>query len=343
MCRDSGSFKPVLLARLRRSLVAHPGEAGSRSRLERDLVRNLQHAKTEGETEGEAAAPVPDRVSKRSIRAIAKGPLQIIISIDQQKLHLYGDRSEVTEALVASGVPGHPDAGQRFQSFRKTVCTARTSITARRCPLCSASPGQVSRSTKAAISAIPLRTVACVCRTILRRGCGSSPGSVRGDRRGPEVRPTEFADPHLFVHREISPAVPTASQPVVEGRMETTTKPARGREEATHQRRARKPVKGRRCGPPAMPPSPPTSPTARRRWQSLRMEAARARCRPSISRIGRRPRANQAPALPTTADAPPAPPAVSPVALPAVPVPPVKPAENRAQRALDADLDLRQR
>ena len=39
---------------------------------------------------------------------IPTGPLQIIISINQQKLHLYSDGTHVADAPIATGVPGHP-------------------------------------------------------------------------------------------------------------------------------------------------------------------------------------------------------------------------------------------
>src|SRR5262249_21247976 len=64
-------------------------------------------------------AAVPDQVSKEPFAQIPKGPLQIIISIDQQKLHLYSDGSEVTEALVATGVPGHPTPVGVFSIIQK--------------------------------------------------------------------------------------------------------------------------------------------------------------------------------------------------------------------------------
>ena len=34
--------------------------------------------------------------------------MQIVISINQQKLHLYSNGNEVTDTPVATGVPGHP-------------------------------------------------------------------------------------------------------------------------------------------------------------------------------------------------------------------------------------------
>ena len=46
---------------------------------------------------------------------VSKGPLQIIISVDQQKLHLYSDGVHVADAPVATGVPGSPNAARHFQ------------------------------------------------------------------------------------------------------------------------------------------------------------------------------------------------------------------------------------
>ena len=47
-------------------------------------------------------------VSKEPFGVLPKGPMQIVISINQQKLHLYADGTEVAESLVATGVPALP-------------------------------------------------------------------------------------------------------------------------------------------------------------------------------------------------------------------------------------------
>jgi hypothetical protein len=46
-------------------------------------------------------------VSKLPFGDIPKGPLQIFVSINQQKLHFYSDGVHVVDELVATGVPGH--------------------------------------------------------------------------------------------------------------------------------------------------------------------------------------------------------------------------------------------
>jgi hypothetical protein len=49
-----------------------------------------------------------EHVSKEPFGVLPKGPMQIVISINQQKLHLYADGTEVAESLVATGVPALP-------------------------------------------------------------------------------------------------------------------------------------------------------------------------------------------------------------------------------------------
>src|SRR5579864_8047933 len=47
-------------------------------------------------------------VSKEPFGTLPKGPLQLVISINQQKLHLYADGTEVADTLIATGVPALP-------------------------------------------------------------------------------------------------------------------------------------------------------------------------------------------------------------------------------------------
>jgi len=49
-----------------------------------------------------------EHVSKEPFGVLPKGPMQIVISINQQKLHLYSDGKEVADTLVATGVPSLP-------------------------------------------------------------------------------------------------------------------------------------------------------------------------------------------------------------------------------------------
>jgi hypothetical protein len=51
--------------------------------------------------------PKSKQASKEPFGNIPSGPLQIFVSINQQKLHLYSNGHHVADALVATGVPGH--------------------------------------------------------------------------------------------------------------------------------------------------------------------------------------------------------------------------------------------
>src|SRR5262249_24239676 len=49
-----------------------------------------------------------DRIDKEPFGQIQKGPLQIFISINQQKLHLYSDGVHVADTSIATGVSSLP-------------------------------------------------------------------------------------------------------------------------------------------------------------------------------------------------------------------------------------------
>ena len=62
-----------------------------------------------------------EHASKEPFGTIPKGPVQIIISIDQQQLHLYSDGTQVANALVATGVPAHPTPAGVFSVIQKSL------------------------------------------------------------------------------------------------------------------------------------------------------------------------------------------------------------------------------
>ena len=49
-----------------------------------------------------------EHVSKEPFGDIPKGPLQIVVSIDEQQLHLYSNGTHVADTLIATGVAAHP-------------------------------------------------------------------------------------------------------------------------------------------------------------------------------------------------------------------------------------------
>jgi hypothetical protein len=166
-----------------------------------------------------AAAPRPEpsqteHANKDPFGHIPKGPVQIIISIDQQKLHLYSDGAHVTDTLVATGVPSHPTPLGVFDIIQKSL---------------------FHRSNIYSNAPMPYMQRITWSGVALHEGVGvghrASHGCIRmphefatrlwalsrlGSRvviAGPELRPQEFADPHLFVHKEEQPsaAPPIAS------------------------------------------------------------------------------------------------------------------------------------
>jgi hypothetical protein len=70
-----------------------------------------------------AREPAPktpaERVSKGPFGDAPKGPAQIIVSINEQKLHLYSDGKEVGETSVATGVPQLPTPTGVFSVIQK--------------------------------------------------------------------------------------------------------------------------------------------------------------------------------------------------------------------------------
>ena len=94
--------------------------------------------------------PKTKQVSKEPFGNIPTGPLQIFISINQQKLHLY---SNGTTSPMRWSPPACPATRRRWAcsaSSRRTAITTPTSIAARRCPTCSASRGRAWPCTRAA-------------------------------------------------------------------------------------------------------------------------------------------------------------------------------------------------
>jgi len=271
-----------------------------------------------------AQAPAPEQVAKEPFSQIRKGPLQIIISIDQQKLHLYSDGSEVTEALVATGVPGHPTPVGVFSIIQKDRLHHSNIYSGAPMPY-------MQRITWSGVALHEGGNL----------GHPASHGCVRlphdfatrlwvltklGARvviARPELRPEEIADPHLFAHREISQAVPTASQPTAEQPIKTAQSlpadktsdaPAASAKEPKEPV-SKEPVSTGDAGDSAPAPSP------------VAETSAAGALRPSISDPVTTPAAEPAPANADTANAPPTETPPAPVALPAIPVPPIKPAE----------------
>jgi lipoprotein-anchoring transpeptidase ErfK/SrfK len=84
---------------------------------------DLRHHQRYSRAQPKPAPKPPEAVhaSKEPFGTIPKGPVQIIISIDQQTLHLYSDGAHVTDTLIATGVPAHPTPMGVFSVVQKSL------------------------------------------------------------------------------------------------------------------------------------------------------------------------------------------------------------------------------
>ncbi len=144
-----------------------------------------------------------EHVSKLPFGDIPKGPLQIFVSINQQKLHFYSGGTHVEDQLVATGVPGHltpmgvfsviqRDRYHHSNIYDNAPMPFMERITWSGVALHEgvglghqASHGCIRMPHDFAARLWQLRTMGM--RVVIAR---------------PELKPADFADPHLFVHKE---------------------------------------------------------------------------------------------------------------------------------------------
>jgi hypothetical protein len=152
-------------------------------------------------------------------KELSKGPLQIIISVDQQQLHLYRDGTHVADAPVATGVPDHPTPLGIFSIIQKS---------------------RDHRSNIYSNAPMPFMERITWSGVALHEGVNlghpASHGCIRMSHEfavrlwaltklgahvviaRPELRPEEISDPHLFVHNEqpsdAEPATSRAPSPM---------------------------------------------------------------------------------------------------------------------------------
>src|SRR5689334_16601851 len=156
-----------------------------------------------------------DRAEKDPFGQAAKGPQQIFISINQQKLHLYSNGVHVADTSIATGVADHPTPLGVFSVIQKQVFH-RSNIYS------NAPMPYMQRVTWSGVAMHEGQNIGHPAS----HGCIRMPHdfAVRLYRftklntrvviaRG-ELRPVEFADPHLFVHKERPPeiAAPVANE-----------------------------------------------------------------------------------------------------------------------------------
>lgn len=146
---------------------------------------------------------------------IPKGPLEIFVSINQQKLHFYSGGVHIIDEPVATGMPGHLSPLGVFSVIERD---------------------RYHHSNIYDNAPMPYMERITWSGVALHQGVGlghqASHGCIRmpedfaarlwrlptmGMRviiARPELRPTEFADPHLFVHK--APAPVAAMKPAVQ-------------------------------------------------------------------------------------------------------------------------------
>jgi L,D-transpeptidase-like protein len=153
-------------------------------------------------------AKAADRTDREPVGQIQKAPLQIFISINQQKLHLYSDGAHVADTSIATGVPSLPTPLGIFSVIQKQVFH-RSSI------YNDAPMPYMQRITWSGVAMHEGESIGHRAS----HGCIRMPHdfAVRLYRltklntrviiANPELKPSEFANPHLFVHKEKPPEV----------------------------------------------------------------------------------------------------------------------------------------
>jgi len=213
-CAGSGGYTIALIASLVVTTTAWPAAAaywyGDRHK----------HRTVQKTHETKAA----DRVDKEPFGQIQKGPLQIFISINQQKLHLYSDGVHVADTSIATGVPGLPTPLGVFSVIQKQVF--------HRSNIYSGAPMPYMQ--RITWSGVAMHVGESIGHRA-SHGCIRMPHdfAVRLYRltklntrviiANSELKPTEFADPYLFVHKEIPREV---ASPVDNGVEPVIIKPA---------------------------------------------------------------------------------------------------------------------
>jgi len=207
-CAGSGGYAIALIASLAVTTTASPAAAAYwyGGRHKHHTAHKTHEAKAD------------DRVDREPFGQIQKGPLQIFISINQQKLHLYSDGVHVADTSIATGVPSLPTPLGVFSVIQKQVFHRSNIYSGAPMPF-------MQRITWSGVAMHEGESIGHRAS----HGCIRMPHdfAVRLYRltklntrviiANSELKPTEFADPHLFVHKEIPPEVASPVDPVDNG------------------------------------------------------------------------------------------------------------------------------
>jgi hypothetical protein len=154
-----------------------------------------------------------EHVSKLPFGEIPKGPLEIFVSIEQQKLHFYSDGVHIADAPVATGLPGHLTPLGVFSVIERDRYHHSNIYSNAPMPY-------MERITWSGVAMHEGPGVGHQAS----HGCIRMPGDfaarlwmlptmgMRVIIARPELRPLDFADPHLFVHKD-KPSTPVTALP----------------------------------------------------------------------------------------------------------------------------------
>jgi hypothetical protein len=152
-----------------------------------------------------------EHASKEPFGEVPKGPVEIIVSIDQQKLHLYSNGQHVADTSVATGVPSLPTPLGFFDVIQKQVFHRSNIYSGAPMPF-------MQRITWSGVALHEGENIGHRAS----HGCIRMPHdfAVRlyqftklGARvivADAELKPSEITDPHLFVHTVAPPPTPPA-------------------------------------------------------------------------------------------------------------------------------------
>jgi hypothetical protein len=252
-CAGSGGYAIALIASLVVTTTASPAAAAY-------WYGGSHKYRTAHKTHEPKGA---NRADKESFGQIRKGPLQIFISINQQKLHLYSDGVHVADTSIATGVPSLPTPLGVFSVIQKQVFHRSNIYSGAPMPY-------MQRITWSGVAMHEGESIGHRAS----HGCIRMPHdfAVRlyhltklGARviiANSELKPTEFADPHLFAHKEIPPEVASPVDPVDNGVEPVVAKSAQLAVHANTRAPVQSDVVTPQAAPPAMKPDQKTESVA---------------------------------------------------------------------------------
>jgi L,D-transpeptidase-like protein len=169
-------------------------------------------------------AKAAEAAGKEPFGNVPKGPQQIFISINQQKLHVYSNGVHVADTSIATGVSDHPTPLGVFSIIQKQVFHRSNIYSNAPMPF-------MQRITWSGVAMHEGQNIGHPAS----HGCIRMPHdfAVRLYRltklnarviiARAELKPVEFADPHLFEHKDKPPEIAT---PAVSGIEPVVAKPA---------------------------------------------------------------------------------------------------------------------